>query len=883
MRLPPMKPKTSSPVPLLALVLTVSACGSNRVLNVPSPDWRDQVIYFVLTDRFRDGDPSNNDMGAGEFDPSQESHYSGGDLQGVIDGLDYIRDLGATAVWITPPVANQWWDERVSYGGYHGYWARHFKKVDEHYGTLETYRELSHQLHTRGMYLIQDVVVNHTGNFFYYDGPFDPNNVDQSFARNLSSVPTTAPEQAPFDLNDVTNPAHRESAIYNWTPSIVDIRDPVQEESYQLSDLDDLNTENPVVRRALLDSYAYWIREVGVDGFRVDTAKYVSHDFWREFFHVRRDDAPGINAVAEATGRDDFLSFGEVFESSSPFDDAGEKKVASYLGSEAEPEFPAVINFPLSFTLSEVFAGGKPTAQLAYRIEKHVDPALFRNPFITPTFIDNHDVVRFLSRGSVAGLKQALAVLFTLPGIPVLYQGTEQEFRVPRASMFAGGFGPEYDTNQDGIADRDHFDTNSELYRYIKALAAMRRGTPALTRGGLSVKASTTSGPGLLVYQREHAGTSAWIVFNTADEAILMSDFETGLPAGRVLELAFGVGVSGDMVIGSQGRITAELPARAVMVLVDRGASGDVPVPAVTLTITSDLGGVPYAQDITVTGTSTRPGVTFKLVIDSRLGDAMDVTPDAAGNWSASIPIGRFGAGIVEHTVTAYLPAAQVASPARAFRTQLDFGPVVAAQSDPVGDDTGPEQRYVYPLDPSYVRGQMDIEEIQVFTAGSNLKVQLKMNKMSTVWGPVQGFDHVSFNIYLDLPNRPGTSVLPLVNAQSPTGFAWNLASVVFGWGNSVYVSEGATANAWGATIRPAPAIDVDVVARTVSFTYDTRVLGQPASLAGTKIYVTTWDIDGISGAYRNLGAEADAYIIGGGNYGRDPLIMDDVTVIIPQ
>ena len=150
--------------------LAVAAPGR---LHVPSPDWRDQVVYFVMTDRFADGDPRNNDLGAGEYDPARNSHYSGGDLRGLRQRLDYIRGLGATAVWLTPPVANQWLDPTAGYTGYHGYWAEHFKRVDRHLGTLADYRALSRALHGRGMYMVQDIVLNHTGNFFDYRGGWD--------------------------------------------------------------------------------------------------------------------------------------------------------------------------------------------------------------------------------------------------------------------------------------------------------------------------------------------------------------------------------------------------------------------------------------------------------------------------------------------------------------------------------------------------------------------------------------------------------------------------------------------------------------------------------------------------------------------------------------
>ena len=99
-------------------------------LQVPSPDWREQVVYMLFIDRFNDGNPDNNDQGYGEYNPSLESHFSGGDIQGLRGQLDYLKDLGVTAVWVTPPVLNQWWSTPYEATGWHGYWAVDFKKVD---------------------------------------------------------------------------------------------------------------------------------------------------------------------------------------------------------------------------------------------------------------------------------------------------------------------------------------------------------------------------------------------------------------------------------------------------------------------------------------------------------------------------------------------------------------------------------------------------------------------------------------------------------------------------------------------------------------------------------------------------------------------------------
>ena len=184
-------------------------------LHVASPDWQDQIIYFVMTDRFNDGDPTNNDQGAGEYDPADGSKFSGGDLRGIQQKLDYIKGLGATTVWITPPVANQWWDPIANYGGYHGYWAQNFMEVDKHFGTLADYKQLSSSLHKAGMYLIQDIVVNHTGNFFSYSGGYDATDPTKFLVMNTASKPVTAPTQSPFNLNDPRDPAAIAAGIYH--------------------------------------------------------------------------------------------------------------------------------------------------------------------------------------------------------------------------------------------------------------------------------------------------------------------------------------------------------------------------------------------------------------------------------------------------------------------------------------------------------------------------------------------------------------------------------------------------------------------------------------------------------------------------------------------
>ncbi|NOR28406.1 MAG: alpha-amylase, partial [Lutibacter sp.] len=368
--------KKLSIIPVLILAFVLLQCQSKKepelLLHVPSPEWEDQVIYFLMIDRFNDGDQTNNNQNGGEFDQKDFRKFSGGDLQGIIDQLDYIQSLGATAIWITPPVANQWWDPINNFSGYHGYWAENFKEVDKHFGTLELYQQLSHEIHKRGMYLIQDIVLNHTGNYFQYNGGYDKDSVELFYEDNKLSTPTTKPTQYPFNLNNPNNPEEKNANIYNWTPDILNYEDPFQKYNYQMAGLDDINTKNIKVREVLRDSYGYWVEVVGVDGFRIDTIIYVELDFWADFMNSLSTEAPGINQVAKNTGRANFLTFGETFIKSDPLLNKGDIEVASYMGSKEKPALNSMLNYPLYYTINRVFSQGLPTKFMEYRLNTFV-------------------------------------------------------------------------------------------------------------------------------------------------------------------------------------------------------------------------------------------------------------------------------------------------------------------------------------------------------------------------------------------------------------------------------------------------------------------------------------------------------------------------------
>jgi glycosidase len=855
---------------LLPLLTQVQAQAQGLKLHVPSPDWRDQIIYFVLTDRFADGDPKNNNQGHGEYDPAKPDRYNGGDLKGLTQRLDYIRGLNATAVWITPPVLNQWHEPLLGYWGYHGYWAQHFKRMDPHVGTLAEYRQLSDALHRRGMVLVQDIVVNHTGNYFEYGPGWKADEPAHDYIPNPRSVPSTAPTQPPFHLNDPRQAQHRAAAIYHWTPAMRDVTVREQELTFQTSSLDDLNTGNPVVRRALRDSFGYWIREVGVDGFRVDTAYHVEPEFFNDFMFSRDRKAPGVAEVARRTGRNDFLVFGEGFGIDKPSEQRFAKKLEAYVrGEDGGRRMSGMLNFPLYAGLVDVFARGRPPSELAARVEAMVEAGQRGvSPHLLPSFIDNHDVDRFLAGGSVAAMKQALLAVMTLPGIPVLYYGTEQGFSLQRPAMFAAGW---------GSGGRDHYDTGSALYRYTAAVSALRREHRLFSRGTPRIVHSSGAAPGALAWRTEHEGRAAIVAFNSADEERLLDNLDTGVANARLVPLFDIDGTPGQALLAdASGRVQLRLPARAGRVWWVQAPSNSAPLQSVSGPALDELPKAPFQGDFDVTGHAAA-GQNVQIVIDGDLARALPARSDAQGRFSARVDTRRMTDAGLPHRIVVLDSSLSQASPAQTFNTDLPWH-LLADVEDPAGDDRGPDGRYRYPSHESYSPGQMDLRRIKALQAGGALRIELEMGALSRVWGPSNGFDHVAFTIFVELPDREGgTPVMPQQNAMLPQGMRWHLRLRAHGWSNALFSAAGASATNEGTPVTPVASIQTDAQRRTVTFTIPSAALGDPATLSGARLYVTTWDYDG---GYRALAPEAGTFVFGGGDPARDAKVMDASAVI---
>lgn len=849
---------------LASAVLAVAGCAARGPLHVPSPDWRDQVVYFLMLDRFDDGDPRNNDQGQAEYAPDDGARYSGGDLRGVARRLDYIQGLGATAVWITPPVRHQWWNQASRYGGYHGYWARDFLRVDEHFGTLRDYRGLSRALHGRGMFLVQDVVVNHVADYFGYDDArWRADDPASGFHLQPAGDGATAPDRLPFSLNDARDPAQRDAGIYHWTPAIRDFADRRQELDFQLAGLDDLDTANPRVRRALREAYGYWIREAGVDGFRIDTAFHVPESYFDDFLHAADPAAPGMLEAARRTGRNGFHLFGEGFGTDRAFADAQARKLDAYMregGTGPNTRLPGMINFPLYGTLGDVFARGRPTAELAHRIRSTM--AVHAQPWLMPTFVDNHDVDRFLAGGDEAGLRQALLAIMALPGIPTIYYGTEQGFRGQRAAMFAGGF---------EAGGRDHFDARAPLYRYLQRAIALRRAHPLFSRGTPEVLAANAAAPGAIAWRMRHEGREALVVLNSARHSALLDNLDTGLAPGARLAPAFSIdGDAPDASVDARGRLSLVLPPRAGFVWL-AGEGGSTPPPA-AMPVTLAPAPGRASGDFAVHGTA--PGRRHvDLVVDGDLSRARRVPVDARGRWSATVDTRDMVEPGIAHALVAWDGEAGVASPRHSFTVERRWD-LVADVADPAGDDAGPAGRYHYPDDAGWrAHRQADLRRVRAWASGGALRVELTTAAVTAPWNPANGFDHVAFSLFLELPGREGGHrAMPLQNARLPGDMRWHYRLRAHGWSNALFASEGASDTSEGTPATPAPTIAVDAARDTITFTLPARALGDPDTLQGARLFVSTWDYDG---GFRALAPRALPNAFGGGDGARDPLWMD--------
>ncbi len=544
------------------VLLCVGLCAF-AAASIAAPDYRqrppeDEIVYFVLPDRFENGDVSNDAAGlSGDrlttgFDPTHKGFFHGGDLRGLIARLDYIQGLGATAIWLGPiyknkPVQGGPGQESA---GYHGYWITDFTRVDPHFGSDADMRAFVDAAHARGLKVYLDIITNHTADVIQYrecpasacayrdkgaypysrkggltGAPINPGFAGDSVRSAANFARLIDPNYAytpfvPVAEADVKVPAWLNSPIYYHNRGNSDFAG----ESSLSGDffgLDDLMTENPRVVQGFIDIYGEWIDRYGIDGFRIDTARHVNPEFWQAF-------TPAMLSRARARGIPNFHIFGEVA--------AEGVDVAQLARHTRVDKLPSVLDFAFANAVHRLVAGGEGTSVLA---RLYQDDGLYEGGATAamrlPVFTGNHDFGRLAwiihaARPEATDdevMKRVMlgnAMMFLLRGVPVVYYGDEQGFV---------GHGIDQDARQDLFASRvvsyndqtllgstattavANFNPQHPLYAQIAGLAKLRQEQPALRRGRQVVRAYGAT-PGLFAASRLGSdGRELVVAFNT--------------------------------------------------------------------------------------------------------------------------------------------------------------------------------------------------------------------------------------------------------------------------------------------------------------------------------------------------------------------------------
>ncbi len=420
-------------------------------------------MYLIMPDRFANGDPANDEPAEapGSHDRAKARAYHGGDLRGIREHLDYLKDLGVTTLWLTPIVKNGATED------YHGYGAVDLYAVEPHLGTLRDYQELVAAAHQQGMKIVFDIVPNHVGPRHPWAAkPPLPDWFHGTVKNHLNS-------SAPVNGTFYGEPANQGHDLFE---ALVDPHAPARlwrnlTEGWFVDLLPDMNTENPVVAQYLLQNAIWWTESSGLDGFRVDTFPYVSREFWARWHAGLRRIYPRLTTI------------GEVFHSDASvtsFFVGGQKQ---YDGTDTGVS--TLFDYPMYFALRDVLLNGAPAGRIT-DVLRH--DGLYPRPDQLVTFFGNHDVARFASAkgSSAAKLKMAVALTLTLRGIPQFYYG--DEIGMPGGDDpdnrrdFPGGW---HEDAKNAFSATGRTREQQEIFLYVQTLLHLRHEHAALNGGRL--------------------------------------------------------------------------------------------------------------------------------------------------------------------------------------------------------------------------------------------------------------------------------------------------------------------------------------------------------------------------------------------------------------
>lgn len=486
--------------------LLILCCVSILTLPAAAADFKRETIYQIITDRFYNGNSANDNpsQSSGLYDSTQTNWrmYWGGDLQGIQAKMTYLKNMGVTAIWISPPVDNL--NLSVPFAGqptapYHGYQGRDFKRIEEHSGdstnAWTAFDNMVSAAHTNGIKVIVDFAPNHTNQD--NDGEFGAFYDNGTFVGNYTS--------------DANGYFHHNGNIANWD-------DRYQVQYYSLFNLADLNQEHATVDQYLKDS-AILLQAHGVDGFRFDAVKHIT---WGWQYSL-------ANAIS--TNQDAFM-FGEWYQTSTSdplYRDS--YKFANKSGI-------SLLDFPLNQAIRNVFAGASNFSEIDNVLTAENANFAWKEDLIT--FIDNHDMKRFLSvNNNNNRLHQAIAFIQTARGIPCIYYGTEQYLH----NDTSGGDDPYNRPAMPG------FSTTTTAYGLIKKLSDLRKSNPAL---GYGTTQQRWINPDVYIYERKFYNNVVLVAINKSASSVYnVSGLNTALPAGTYSDYLTGTLNGGSLTVNS--------------------------------------------------------------------------------------------------------------------------------------------------------------------------------------------------------------------------------------------------------------------------------------------------------------------------------------------
>ncbi|WP_163192370.1 type I pullulanase [Clostridium thermarum] len=513
-------------------------------------DWDEARIYFMLTDRFNNGDTSNDSPNGVVYDKTHLETYHGGDFKGITQKLDYLKDLGINTIWITPIVDNidfnqagNWTDSELSANdkqqyAYHGYWAKDFGKIDEHLGSMDDFKELIDEAHSRGIKIMLDVVINHAG---YGMRTTDTN------TNNLDNYPTDE-EKAKFE--GMFRPLGSSDQVTG-----------------DLSGLPDFKTEDPDVRNKLIEWQTDWINRLKthkgntIDYFRVDTVNNVENTTWKALKNAVTTINPGFKLIGEAYNANINQDGGQL----------------------RSGQMDSILDFSFKWSALN-FVNGQIDGVEDYmeEINEKID-----NTASLGIFLSSHDEDGFLTRLSgtdeekIAKLKAAVALQMTAKGQPVVYYGEELGASGRTANNMSSPDGNFSENRYDMPWDRLNNPMYSSLYKHYKTMLNIRAGYSKVFAKGTRTKIAGGDAEKYLVFDRTYEGKSLVIAINTD---ITSKNITVTVPfaAGSIVRDLYS---EREFTVTTDKKVTFTLPAIAdgatvILAEASKNSTPDTPTPS---------------------------------------------------------------------------------------------------------------------------------------------------------------------------------------------------------------------------------------------------------------------------------------------------------------